>query len=128
MRISDWSSDVCSSDLVDGEAALDPAKDDAFDARFLVAFLFETVPGGFAAGAVAGQHRFAIGVLDAVDIDFDFVTDLLVGLLVRRRELAQRHAPFALQHDVRTAEHTSELQSILRLFYAVFCLKEHNDT
>ena len=85
---------------VDGEAALDAAKDDAFDARFLVEFFFQAVPGGFAAGAVAGQHGFAIGVFDAVDIDFDFVTDFDVGLLARHGEFAQRHAAFALQTDV----------------------------
>src|SRR3546814_15829417 len=108
MRISDWSSDVCSSDLVDGEAALDPAKDDAFDARFLVEFLFETVPGGFAAGAVSGQHRFAIGVRDAVDIEFDFVSDLPVGLLARPGELAKRHAPFALDPDFHPCQFVSD--------------------
>src|SRR3546814_5858350 len=108
-----------------------------------------------------------MGVLDAVDIDFDFVTDLQVGLLARRGELAKRHAPFALQPDVdhcqvvfdrghgalddtafkaavgaaqrfiehrgeiialrksrRSEEHTSELQSLMRISYAVFCLKK----
>ena len=34
-------------------------------------------------------------ILDAVDIDFDFVADLELGLLARRGELAQRHAAFA---------------------------------
>lgn len=85
---------------VDGEAALDATEDDAFDAGFLVELLFEPVPGGFAAGAVARQHRFAIGIFDAVDIDFDFVADLEVRLLAGHRELAKRHAAFALQADV----------------------------
>src|SRR3546814_7112394 len=70
MRISDWSSDVCSSDL----------------------------------GAVTAQHRFAVRILDAVDIDLDFVADLEVGLLPRRGEFAQRHAAFALQPDVDDGE------------------------
>ena len=39
-------------------------------------------------------------VLDPVDIDFDFVADLEVGLLARRGEFAQRNAAFALQADV----------------------------
>src|SRR3546814_1112097 len=98
----------------------------------------------------------------SVDIDFDFVTDLQVGLLARRGELAKRHAPFALQPDVdhcqvvfdrghgalddtafkaavgaaqrfiehrgeivaRSEEHTSELQSLMRISYAAFCLKK----
>src|SRR3546814_3594111 len=79
MRISDWSSDVCSSDLgtfeVDGEAALDPTEDAAFDALAFAEFAFELVPRGFAAGAVAAEHGFAIGILDSVDEDFDFATD-----------------------------------------------------
>ena len=85
---------------VDGEAALDAAEDDALDARRLGEFGFELVPGGFAAGAVARQHRFAVRILDAVDEHFDFVTDLQVGLLARRGEFAQRHAAFGLQADV----------------------------
>ena len=74
---------------VDGEAALDPAEDHALDALALVIFLLQLVPGGFAAGAVAGQHGFAGGVLDAVDIDFDNVADLQVRLLAGHGEFAQ---------------------------------------
>ena len=85
---------------VDGEAALHAAEDHAFDAVAGFEFLLELVPRGFAAGAVARQHRFAGAVLDAVDIDFDLVADLEVGLLARRCELAQRNAAFALQADV----------------------------
>ena len=89
---------------VDGEAALDPAEDHAVDALALFEFLLELVPGGFAAGAVAAQHRFALRILDAVDIDFDFVADLELGLLARRGEFAQRDAAFALQADVDDRE------------------------
>ena len=85
---------------VDGEAALDAAEDHALDAVAGCELALELVPGGFAAGAVARQHRFASGVLDAVDIDLDLVADLELGLLARRGELAQRHAAFALQADV----------------------------
>ena len=85
---------------VDGEAALDAAEDDALDARGLGEFGFELVPRGFAAGAVARQHRFAMRILDAVDEHFDFVADLEIGLLARRGEFAQRHAAFGLQADV----------------------------
>src|SRR3546814_1108522 len=31
------------------------------------------------------------------------------------------------QHDARSEEHTSELQSLMRISYAVFCLKKKND-
>src|SRR3546814_8051858 len=46
--------------------------------------------------------------------------------------LTHRHAPFSqcgwfhllACHDVRSEEHTSELQSLMRISYAVFCLKK----
>ena len=86
---------------VDGEAALDAAEDDALDARGLRELALELVPCGFAAGAVARQHRFAVDVLDAVDIDLDFVADVELGLDAGDgRELAKRHAAFGLEADV----------------------------
>src|SRR3546814_9906119 len=33
---------------------------------------------------------------------------------------------FALRHMIRSEEHTSELQSLMRISYAVFCLKKKN--
>ena len=80
---------------VDGEAALDPAEDDALDAVAGGEFGLELVPGGLAAGAVAAQHRFALVVLDPVDIDFDVVADRDLGLLARRGEFAERNPAFA---------------------------------
>src|SRR3546814_2603734 len=44
----------------------------------------------------------------------------------RRRSMpcdSRRHCPFE-----RSEEHTSELQSLMRISYAVFCLKKKNDT
>src|SRR3546814_1970667 len=50
----------------------------------------------------------------------------------RRAGIAARRA--AYHHDRRSEEHTSELQSLMRISYAVFCLKKkqnltvkHND-
>src|SRR3546814_6196111 len=37
------------------------------------------------------------------------------------------HDPGALCVDVRSEEHTSELQSLMRISYAVFCLKKNNN-
>ena len=62
----------------------------------LFEFLLQLVPCGFAASAIAAQHRFALGVLDPVDIDFDFVANLQLGLLARHGEFAQCNAAFAL--------------------------------
>ena len=55
---------------------------------------------GFAAGAIAAEHRFAFGILDAVDIDFDFIADRKPVRLAGHGEFAQRHAAFALEADV----------------------------
>src|SRR3546814_6353721 len=44
------------------------------------------------------------------------------GLQPHRQFLARRGAP--LHHRLRSEEHTSELQSLMRISYAVFCLKK----
>src|SRR3546814_2574120 len=36
-------------------------------------------------------------------------------------------APILIVHGVRSEEHTSELQSLMRISYAVFCLKKKNN-
>src|SRR3546814_5189880 len=102
MRISDWSSDVCSSDLVkwrDRAADLDHAIDEYRLRRV-------------AAAAEMLCPRFARPD-DAIRIDVML--------------LAPRRLPRHLVH-VRSEEHTSELQSLMRISYAVFCLKKKNKT
>ena len=85
---------------VDGEAALDAAEDAAFDALAFAEFVFELVPGGFAAGAVAAEHRFAFGVFDAVDIDFDFIADAGSGFGFGALEFLEIDAAFAFEADI----------------------------
>src|SRR3546814_5280877 len=105
MRISDWSSDVCSSDL---ERAVRPR----FRARAVVVE-FEVERVGHFPGHVEAQRL----------------------VLVARRVVRAGHcqvAPLrfeACRADVgrvRSEEHTSELQSLMRISYAVFCLKKKN--
>src|SRR3546814_4975971 len=44
-------------------------------------------------------------------------------------ELVRRYAdPAAGRHSLRSEEHTSELQSLMRISYAVFCLKKKKRT
>src|SRR3546814_5959632 len=121
MRISDWSSDVCSSDLLllrgqlgggflllllllRGALALQP--------RLLLGFLFGAEPllldapgfgllGGGDTGLEPRQGRM-----------------VLVGLLDQRVQAL----------GFRSEEHTSELQSLMRTSYAVFCLKKKKKT
>src|SRR3546814_6040898 len=121
MRISDWSSDVCSSDLPRGGSG-----------RFLL-FLF-------AVGLLARPH---------VRIDSGARHKLLMGAPFRHAPGVQHHDLIGVDHggeavrdddggtraadigkrrlDFRSEEHTSELQSLMRISYAVFCLKKTTD-
>src|SRR3546814_3191937 len=110
MRISGWSSDVCSSDLrtvEDAQAALD----------------------------LDGEIDVSGGV---DDIQAVLGTIALIGLpQTGGRRGRDRDAAFLfLLHPVhrrgavmdRSEEHTSELQSLMRSSYAVYCLKKKNTT
>src|SRR3546814_3838477 len=143
MRISDWSSDVCSSDL--REAAAEPLGRGQDVGRHLRPF----VRPQLAAAAHAALHL----VEDQQQAE-------LVGDLAQRPQVVgagRVHAALALHrldqdrrgvvgdggaHFVevaegnvaealdawRSEEHTSELQSLMRISYAVFCLKKQNLT
>src|SRR3546814_2029592 len=104
MRISDWSSDVCSSDLVE---------------RLAVRVGLEC--------RLEGPRADGIGVLLAVSSSPAELDDLLV-LRVRcgdGQATRQGHAEgLEPSFHVRSEEHTSELQSLMRISYAVFCLKK----
>src|SRR3546814_9824049 len=119
MRISDWSSDVCSSDLhrrrlralqVHGHGqARDPDVGAAFE-PFVVAD----------AGEALAAPGVAPGVLqpEAVAV----VGDDGECVVAHRRLLFPGDA--AAGRRVRSEEHTSDIQSLMRISYAVFCLKK----
>src|SRR3546814_9264373 len=88
MRISDWSSDVCSSDL------LDP--------------LFSHIDANVRTIADAEMRKGVMNPLGDAAVAAD------VAILVVRHH----------SKDTRSEEHTSELQSLMRISYAVFCLKK----
>src|SRR3546814_1011090 len=99
MRISDWSSDVCSSDLAAPTLPGPAARSRAPPAR----------AGN--QGADAGEDAEERAAHPAA----------AQGLPRCAFHLpASRPAPSAGQH--RSEEHTSELQSLMRISYAVFCL------
>src|SRR3546814_9251680 len=104
MRISDWSSDVCSSDLHQRRAGPDAAEAHSALHPILLEQIIERRPADpeqFRGGrdiALALRHR-------AADRD-------AVGGLARAPGLP------------RSEEHTSELQSLMRISYAVFCLQK----
>src|SRR3546814_1108228 len=104
MRISDWSSDVCSSDL-------------SFPWDVHISAI-ENAP--------AAVRMFAI-----------FPANGQRYQPVSRENTRAQHLPRHIQpcwsrvgqvpRDGRSEEHTSELQSLMRISYAVFCLKKKNN-
>src|SRR3546814_7372601 len=124
MRISDWSSDVCSSDLGQDRAA----------SAILVFRL--VIEGHIAAHDREVEHLAGFGhTFDAADELPHDLRPLRVAEIhaVRRRQGHRAHscdiAPaFGNRLLARSEEHTSELQSLMRLSYAVFCLKKKNTT
>src|SRR3546814_8108178 len=108
MRISDWSSDVCSSDLF-GRRCKPSRATFAGEAK------------SASPSSSLGQRRGARP--NDHDHDERRHRDLSQGLGART---ARRTRPWLpLSSDAwRSEEHTSELQSLMRISYAVFCLKK----
>src|SRR3546814_8677161 len=110
MRISDWSSDVCSSDLAprsrEAAGGCRHARHhlDGDAAALQIVDLFSAAPGIERIAALEA-HDAAAGQRLLGHQPVDFV--LAQGMPRRRSE-----------------EHTSELQSLMRTSYAVFCLKK----
>ena len=85
---------------INRKAALDAAKDHTVNAAGFTEFRFQLIPSGFATGAIAAEHRFAIAVFNAVDIDFNFVANFKIGFLAGRGEFAQCHAAFGFKAHI----------------------------
>src|SRR3546814_5001259 len=108
MRISDWSSDVCSSDLARIEAQFGPELVARHHGQAVVAIL-AVVPEAEVAVIVDLAETQALG-----QPQFKQRLDALMQRLVRVERACRN----------RSEEHTSELQSLMRISYAVFCLKK----
>src|SRR3546814_8247814 len=106
MRVSDWNSDVCPADLVAGrQRAVD-------DRRPQPGGLLHAGLGVMAEVAeAAGEVQVVGGVPGQLAVGGGFLEVLVLPVV---------------EVDVadRSEEHTSELQSLMRISYAVFCLKK----
>ncbi len=71
---------------IDGESALDPAKNNAIDAQAILMGFLELLPRLFAARALAAEHRLAAAVLNAFNENLDLVANLEFRRLAGRRE------------------------------------------
>src|SRR3546814_7100443 len=115
MRISDWSSDVCSSDLIFGWFAAAGGKiiswsqDDDAKSASIDGLTFWR----------CGPHP-----------EHGIVIDNMSAFRFRGRVLAVQNSDGGAIgiSAFRSEEHTSELQSLMRISYAVFCLKKKNRT
>src|SRR3546814_3023769 len=124
MRISDWSSDVCSSDLPVVRAFFD-------EPSFTVSYV------------VHDPETRAAAIIDSV-LDFDVASGRTAygsaqamiayvkaeGLKIEWLLETHAHADHlsAAPYLQRSEEHTSELQSLMRISYAVCCLKKKTQT
>src|SRR3546814_2217302 len=108
MRISDWSSDVCSSDLITDESYWAEKNRGAWlhDRRLRVSARRDLADPLIATGIPFFGH----GDMAQWSRIFGAVAGQVAG--IRRFGSA------------RSEEHTSELQSLMRISYAVFCLEK----
>src|SRR3546814_4665192 len=117
MRISDWSSDVCSSDLVALAQHLEVGADRVESQNLGV--LHHAIGGGFHARHFALHRRPRLEAVEQplLQRDRGLPAARLCGVTARtaRGRVVERS---------RSEEHTSELLSLLRLSYAVFCLQK----
>src|SRR3546814_3236129 len=143
MRISDWSSDVCSSDLEPGDArdtgdaALQAAaRDEDNDVdrlgdqparngdHRLLHKAFDPVEGGHrAVGMDSGDAAGVPGIPSFQHVErfgaANLAHDDAIGAQAQRRTAQVGHCD-------RSEEHTSELRTLMRTSYAVYCLKKKN--
>src|SRR3546814_10812108 len=114
MRISDWSSDVCSSDLNPRIRNLHGhilKFSEEGDSPLATKFSWEIF-------LLAGDPSLAAGGSNLIgDIDGDTFSSP-DGIRI------DPQGRLWVQTDHRSEEHTSELQSLMRISYAVFCLKK----
>src|SRR3546814_6663047 len=131
MRISDWSSDVCSSDLSPLALLLNRIWEKARDVLGITPDAFmdwleKTAPGDVSADAGAGATGARARIADAMD-ELDSV--LLTAIAESEEgsaapmDRARAEAEMRELWGRRSEEHTAEIQSLMRHSYAVFCLK-----
>src|SRR3546814_7634125 len=123
MRISDWSSDVCSSDL-----AMPQISGAIVGMTLVLTTVF--VPLAFMSGSVGVIYRqfsvaMAVSILFSALLALTFTPALCATIL---KPIPKGHHEskkgffgwFNRNFERRAEEHTSELQSLMRISYAVF--------
>src|SRR3546814_7635299 len=120
MRISDWSSDVCSSDL----RYIAGCSESLWLATGEQIAIGRPLARARAARARGPSGRSAPMVRQLVLSGF--LTNKVPTWPFPRERLPPHGGTCAAAIMPRSEEHTSELQSLMRISYAVFCLKNKN--
>src|SRR3546814_6111136 len=132
MRSSDWSADVCSSDLADRMQARRLNFLDEFNGD-ITRFKGEKI-------LPSRLHQVGIAKTEPGDENNQDISSLVGKVDIRKLENLSQHDPDAYSYSgglnranqgllefvemFRSEEHTSELQSLMRISYAAFCLKK----
>src|SRR3546814_1591673 len=128
MRISDWSSDVCSSDLLikitSPEFHLN-FHDDKADKRIALMMLPQAQAQARVLEKTLVNDR---GLFAARRPDGTFAEPRAGDQAVVLWGVSNLILAATSPRDDKSEEHTSELQSLMRISYAVFCLKKKNKT
>src|SRR3546814_6248161 len=138
MRISDWSSDVCSSDLPlhAGELLLDAGRAHLASQRLDPRADVERLHGPkgrdparrYPGQEVASRARIGAARMRVADGDGEKLREpqprAVVGRRDQRRQGQRGRGKGGELSHYKTDEHTSELQSLMRISYAVFCLNK----
>src|SRR3546814_5331205 len=127
MRSSDWSSDVCSSELYELNG-YDQRNPRTWDPR--------TNPYVRGHSKTTRRHP---GISELTNLAYWRIKNLLTGagtecfkalvdLQKQHKKLTKLQKKLDEGEEARSEEHTSELQSLMRISYAVFCLKKKKKT
>src|SRR3546814_7399764 len=148
MRISDWSSDVCSSDLLrinfkaqkDRGGHYEPLNDGPFSSQGLENSYFVKGKDGLSEVYKVNFPQGNVHLLDGHNpqavrwyvegvgkwgVD-GFKEDLMLRDGAKLNDDTKLNKVNGALMRKRSEEHTSELQSLMRISYAVFCLKKKN--
>src|SRR3546814_10690416 len=135
MRISDWSSDVCSSDLEIGgvKLAITSPEDAAAEAGQMAERIARAAPDARLDGFLLSEMAPpGVELILGTRRDPLFGPLVMVGLGGVTAELfedvAISLAPIDEDEAERSEAHTSELQSLMRISYAVLCLQKIHNT
>src|SRR3546814_5283985 len=131
MRISDWSSDVCSSDLPSTQAVSAKRAEIARGDQRVpppLALLFSMAEGSVKTLDAGNDQGYFIVKLDSIQRGDAGKQPEIVDAVKQQmsRVVGNEYVEQFARAD-RSEEHTSELHSLMRISYAVFCLQKNNE-